>query len=117
MEGDSMKKLEIITRPDKLETLKEILDARSCTGMTILSVMGCGRQRGNVHEIKGMTFNINLLPKIMVNAVIPDELLEPLLIDIREQLATGQVGDGKVFVSDIQDAMRIRTGERGSKAI
>ena len=112
-----MKKIEVITRPDKLETLKEILDARNCTGMTILSVMGCGQQRGNVNELKGMKFNINLIPKIQVNAVVQDEVLEPLLIDIREQIATGHVGDGKVFVSDILDAMRIRTGERGTRAI
>lgn len=112
-----MKKLEIITRPDKLETLKEILDARSCTGMTILSVMGCGTQRGNVNEIKGLKVNINLLPKIQVIAVVSDETVEPLLIDIREKIATGRVGDGKVFISDIADAMRIRTGERGGRAI
>jgi nitrogen regulatory protein P-II 1 len=112
-----MKKLEIITRPDKLETLKEILDARNCTGMTISSVMGCGQQRGNVNEIKGMKFNINLIPKIQVNVVVLDEMVETLLIDIREKIATGHVGDGKVFISEIQDAMRIRTGERGSKVI
>lgn len=112
-----MKKLEIITRPDKLEILKEILDARGCTGMTIMSVMGCGKQRGSTSELKGMKLNINLLPKIQVTAVVADESVENVLIDIRERIATGHVGDGKVFISTIDDAMRIRTGERGNRAI
>lgn len=112
-----MKKLEIIIRPDKLELLKEILNECGCNGMTIIAVMGCGTQKGNVTEIKGMKVNINLLPKIMVNAVIQDEILEKVLEAIRDKIATGHVGDGKVFISTIDDAMRIRTGERGERSI
>jgi nitrogen regulatory protein P-II 1 len=115
-----MKKLEIIIRPDKLELLKEILNDNGCNGMTILAVMGCGTQKGNSDEsteYKGMTVNINLLPKIQVTAVIQDELLEQVMAEIHTKVSTGHVGDGKVFVSEISDAMRIRTGERGAKVI
>lgn len=115
-----MKKLEIVIKPDKLETLKSILDDCGCGGMTIMAVMGCGKQKGNlneVNEIKGLKVNINLLPKIQVNTVIADEILDNLLIQIKEQISSGNVGDGKVFIYDVEDAMRIRTGERGSKVI
>ncbi len=112
-----MKKLEIIIRPDKLEVLKKILDDCGCGGMTIMAVMGCGKQKGNLNEIKGLKVNINLLPKIQVNTVIGDEILDSVLIRIKEEISTGNVGDGKVFIYDVEDAMRIRTGERGSKVI
>ncbi|OJU18537.1 MAG: transcriptional regulator [Clostridiales bacterium 43-6] len=112
-----MKKLEIIIRPDKLETLKEILDECGCGGMTIMAVMGCGQQKGSVNQIKNMKVNINLLPKIQVNAVIKDEQVENTLLEINTKISSGTVGDGKVFVYDVDDAMRIRTGERGGKAI
>ncbi len=115
-----MKKLEILIRPDKLELLKEILNSNGCNGMTILAVMGCGTQKGNSDEsteYKGLTVNINLLPKIQVMAVVQDELLEQVLADIHTKVSTGHVGDGKVFISEVSDAMRIRTGERGNKVI
>lgn len=112
-----MKKLEIIIRPDKLENVKRILDDCDCGGMTIVAVMGCGQQRGNTSELNGLKVNINLVPKIQVNAIIHDDVLEKTLIEIHQQISTGQVGDGKVFIYDVNDAMRIRTGERGSKVI
>ncbi len=112
-----MKKLEIIIQPDKLEVLKKILDDCGCGGMTIMAVMGCGKQKGNLSEIKGLKVNINLLPKIQVNAVIQNEILDSVLLQIKEQIATGHVGDGKVFIYDVEDAMRIRTGERGAKVV
>lgn len=112
-----MKKLEIITRPEKLVVLKEILTAHDCNGMTIFSVMGCGTQRGLAGLIRRLATNMNLITKIQVNAVVPDDKLEPLLADIHEKVATGSIGDGKVFIQDVQDAMRIRTGERGINAI
>ncbi len=112
-----MKKLEIIIKPDKLETLKSILDECNCGGMTIMAVMGCGKQKGTVNEIKGLKVNINLLPKIQVNTVIVDELLDNVLIRIQEVISTNHVGDGKVFVYDVCDVMRIRTGERGEKVL
>ena len=112
-----MKRLEIIIKPDKLETMKELLEKYKCGGMTLTSVMGYGNQKGYVSEYKGLKVNINLLPKIMVIVVVQDDVVEDLLAEIHEQVGTNSVGDGKVFVSEIIDAMRIRTGERKEKAI
>ncbi len=112
-----MKKCEIIIKPDKLETMKEILEKHKCGGMTLASVMGYGNQKGYVNEYKGLKVNINLLPKILVIAVVQDEVLEELLADIHEKIGTNTVGDGKVFVTEVIDAMRIRTGERDGSAI
>lgn len=115
-----MKELIIIVRPEKLEVVKEVLDRIHCGGMTISSVMGCGTQRGMtevVNQIKGFKTNINLIPKIKVEVVVADTEVEKLLMEIRDKVATGNVGDGKVFIRTIDDAMRVRTGERGDKAI
>ena len=114
-----MKKLEVIIRPDKLEDLKVILNEHAVGGMTVTSVMGCGKQKGDAGaDLKGLTLlNMNLLPKIQANIVIEDDDLDELLNAIQERIATGKVGDGKVFVYNVEEAMRIRTGERGRKAI
>ncbi|MPM72279.1 Nitrogen regulatory protein P-II [bioreactor metagenome] len=115
-----MKEMVLIIRPEKLETVKEILDNIHCGGMTISSVMGCGTQKGfsnGVNEIKGLKTNINLLPKIRVEVVIPDELVDELIAEVRDKVATGRVGDGKIFIRNIEDAVRIRTGDRGTKAL
>lgn len=114
-----MKKLEMIIRPDSLEKLKVILNEFSIGGITVTSVMGCGAQRGNVtEEYKGLKITgMNLLPKILAIAVVNDEDVDNILSIIHENLATGQFGDGKVFVSHVEDIFRIRTGERGVKAI
>jgi nitrogen regulatory protein P-II 1 len=115
-----MKEIVIIIKPEKLEIVKSILDEYHCGGMTILSAMGCGTQRGSldsVNEIKGLRTNINLLPKIKVEAVVQDEKLEDIFLAITEKVSTGTVGDGKIFVRNIEQAVRIRTGERGSKAL
>lgn len=114
-----MKKLEIIIRPENLEDIKNIVNDHTVGGMTVASVMGCGQQRGDLHsEFKGLkVMNINLLPKIMVIAVLQDDKVEEVLGMIQEKISSGRVGDGKVFVYDVVDAMRIRTGERGSKVV
>lgn len=117
-----MKELIFIIRPEKIETLKNILDSQSCSGMTISSVMGCGTQRGvveevGVNQIKGYKTTINLLPKIQVSAVVPDSKVEEIVAQVRSQLPTGRPGDGKIFIRNMEDAMRIRTGERGDKAL
>ena len=116
-----MKELLMIIRPEKLETVKSILDEYHCGGMTISSVMGCGTQKGSleevVNEIKGLKTTINLLPKIRIEAVVADEQVEEIITQIREKVATGHVGDGKIFIRNIEDAVRIRTGERGNKAL
>ena len=116
-----MKELVMIIRPEKLETVKSILDEYHCGGMTISSVMGCGTQKGSleevVNEIKGLKTTINLLPKIRIEAVVADEQVEEIITQIREKVATGHVGDGKILIINIEDAVRIRTGERGNKAL
>lgn len=107
-----MKKLEIITRPESYDNIKEVLNKNNCSGMTMLNVMGCGMQKGGA-----LGGSVNLLPKIQINAVIEDDSLETIMAELRESISQGKVGDGKVFVYDVYDAMRIRTGERGKKAI
>lgn len=113
-----MKKLEIITRPDKIEEINDILLKSASGGITVFNVMGCGNQKGGITlSYNNTDLNINLLPKIQINAIIEDAILDEVLGQIKEKLSTGVVGDGKVFVFDVYDVMRIRTGERGEKAI
>ncbi|WP_455721877.1 P-II family nitrogen regulator [Agathobacter sp.] len=115
-----MKKVELIIRPDKLEKLKHILNKCNVGGITVTSAMGCGNQKGSTDagSYKGIEItNMNLIPKIKAEVVIRDEELEDLLALIYDHLSTDTVGDGKVFVSTIDDVMRIRTGQRGKKAI
>ncbi|MGM9978421.1 MAG: P-II family nitrogen regulator [Clostridium sp.] len=115
-----MKELVMIIKPEKLEKVKEILDSIHCGGMTISSVMGCGTQRGTletVNQIKGFKTNINLLPKIKVEVVVEDDLVEKIILEVRDNISTGAVGDGKIFVRNMDEAVRIRTGERGIKAL
>ncbi len=116
-----MKELVLIVRPEKLEQLKALLDSAGCGGMTIESVMGCGVQKGfdedAVNLIKGFKTNINLLPKIRVSVVVKDSVVEEIITEVRDKIATGHVGDGKIFIRPIDDAIRIRTGERGNKVL
>lgn len=112
-----MKKIEIITRTEKLRDVKRILAKNEYVGMTVTAVMGCGHQKGIIPEFKDMDFEINLLPKVHVMTVVLDEDVEEILRDMQEILATGTVGDGKIFISHIDDVMRIRTGERGEKIL
>jgi len=114
-----MKEITMYIKPEKLEVVKDILLKHGCGGMSIMSIMGCGIQRGETSnaDFKGLRTNINLIPKIKVEVVIKDEILEDVLFDIRERVSTGTVGDGKVIIKDVIDAMRIRTGERGTDAI
>ena len=110
-----MVKLEIITRPEKLVDVKRILAKHDYIGLTVTAVMGCGHQRGKIKEFEGLNLDINLLPKVQVMTVVLDEDVEEILTEIHETISTGNVGDGKVFLSDVRDVMRIRTGERGEK--
>ena len=115
-----MKEIILIIRPEKLEVLKSILDEKNCGGMTISTVMGCGTQKGTVegvNEIKGFKTTINLLPKVRVEVVVEDSKVEQIILDVREKVDTGHVGDGKIFIRNIEEAIRIRTGERGEKAL
>jgi len=116
--GNHMKKIEVIIRPEKLEALKKILTKNKYSGMTVLSAMGCGHQEGfDNPEFEKLGLEVNLLPKLYVMTVVWDEDLEDILSEIVDTLSTGNVGDGKVFISDIDDVMRIRTGERGKQVL
>lgn len=120
--GNDMKELEIIIRPEKLEDVKKVLDEANCGGMTVATIMGCGAQKGIVDEdvvrvIKGYKTTINLLPKIKIEAVVPDESVEDIILKIQEKCSSDHVGDGKIFIHNIEEAIRIRTGERGDKAL
>ena len=124
-----MKKLEIIIQPEKLEALKAILDASnvsgimisldgcSANGLMITNIMGYGNQKGHKQFYRGAEYSVNLLPKIKVETVVEPEVAEPLIRKIVEEIKTGAYGDGKIFVYEVQDAVRIRTGERGSAAL
>ncbi len=113
-----MKKIEVIIRPEKLEILKKILAKNDYSGLTVMSAMGCGHQKGfGSGEFQKLNLEMNLLPKLYVMTVVWDEDLEGILTEIVEKLSTGNVGDGKVFVSQMEDVVRIRTGERGEKIL
>lgn len=119
-----MKELIMLIRPEKLEDIKKILDEINCGGMTLSTVMGCGTQKGVstedeavVNELKGFKTTINLLPKVKVEVVVEDKDVEPIISKVRDECATDHVGDGKIFIKDVEDAIRIRTGERGIKAL
>ncbi|MDQ2087112.1 P-II family nitrogen regulator [Herbivorax sp. ANBcel31] len=112
-----MKKLEIITRPEKLESLKELLNSYGNYGMTVSMVSGCGLQKGRKEIYRGAEYSINLLPKAKVEIVLPDKIVDEITDKILEAVKTGEVGDGKIFIYNVEDAIRIRTREKGEKAI
>ena len=112
-----MKKIEVVTRPEKLVGLKEVLASHNCMGMTVYSVMGCGRQKGYLPEMNFSGDDINLLPKIMAFVVVEDEVVEDILADITATIGTGKNGDGKIFVYEVDNVVKIRTGEEGFAAL
>ncbi|MFA0814418.1 MAG: P-II family nitrogen regulator [Anaerofustis sp.] len=112
-----MKKIELITRPEKLETVKSVLNEMGINGMTVTMVSGCGLQKGRTEIYRGTSYDINLLPKVKVEIVVKDDILESLMEKIAKEIVTGKVGDGKIFVYEVYEAMRIRTGERNESAI
>lgn len=112
-----MKKLEIIIKPEKLEDLKLILDANQVTGVMITNIMGYGNQKGYRQTYRGTAYQVNLLPKVKVETVVETALADVLIEKVVEEVKTGNYGDGKIFVYDVEDAVRIRTGERGKEAL
>ncbi|MCX7841796.1 MAG: P-II family nitrogen regulator [Clostridia bacterium] len=112
-----MKKLEIIIRPEKLEEVKELVNSKGVFGMTVSMVSGCGLQKGRKEIYRGTEININLLPKIKVEMVVKDGAVEDLIEGIVKVTKTGQIGDGKIFIYNVEDAIKIRTGERGDSAL
>ncbi len=117
MEELGMKKLEIIIKPEKLEDLKGVLDTEEVNGLNIVNSMGYGNQKGIIKNYRGAEYSVNLLPKIKVETVVADEVAPKLIDKIVDEINTGHFGDGKIFVYDVEDAIRIRTGEHGTKAL
>ena len=112
-----MKKVEAIIRHYKLEDVKNALAEHGITGMTITEVRGFGRQKGHTEVYRGSEYKVDFLPKIKVEVVVADSNLQNVLDTIIRAAQTGQVGDGKMFVTDLADVVRIRTGEAGPEAI
>ena len=112
-----MKKLEAIIKPFKLEEVKEALAELGIEGMTVSEVKGFGRQKGHTEIYRGSEYTVDFLPKIKIEVVLTDNLLEPALKAIVGSAKTGKIGDGKIFVSSVEEAIRIRTEETGDKAV
>ena len=112
-----MKKIEVIFRPEKLEPLKETLLAAGVQGVTIYQVHGCGNQHGWIAYHRGNEVMMHTLPKVYLMTVVPDDRVEDFLQLIKENVYTGTVGDGKIFVAPVEEVVRIRTGERGATAV
>jgi nitrogen regulatory protein P-II 1 len=112
-----MKKVEAIIRHFKLEDVKNALTERGVVGMTVTEVRGFGRQKGHTEMYRGTEYEVDFVPKIKVEVVVPDEQLQTVLDTVHRAARTGQVGDGKMFVSELVDVVRIRTGESGAGAI
>ena len=112
-----MKKIEAIIKPFKLDEVKEALQELGVQGMTVLEAKGYGRQKGHTELYRGAEYVVDFLPKIKIEVVIADDQLVPVLEAIQAAARTGRIGDGKIFVSDIAEVVRIRTGETGAAAI
>jgi len=112
-----MKKIEAIIRPFKLEEVKEALLEEGIKGLTISEVRGYGRQKGHTETYRGSEYQIEFVPKMKIEIIVQDSLTEKVIDAIITNANTGQVGDGKIFISNIEDAIRIRTGESGNDAL
>jgi nitrogen regulatory protein P-II 1 len=112
-----MKKIEAIIKPFKLDEIKTGLHEIGVNGMTVTEVKGFGRQKGHVEYYRGAEYDINFVPKLKIEVVLPDDLADKAISVIQEKAKTGEIGDGKIFVYRIDDIIRIRTGESGEAAI
>lgn len=112
-----MKRIEVITRPHKLEELKEKLTEAGARGMTITEVKGFGRQRGHTEVYRGTEYRVDFVPKVKFELVVEDAAVASLVDTIIRVARTGEVGDGKIFITSLPEAIRIRTGESGPRAI
>ncbi|HXA27507.1 MAG TPA: P-II family nitrogen regulator [Candidatus Angelobacter sp.] len=112
-----MKKVEAIIRPDRLQAVQDALDALGISGLTVTEVVGCGAQRGYTEVYRGARANISLQRKVKVEAVIPATRVDGVVEAIIKSARTGEVGDGKIFVMPVDEAIRIRTGEKGDEIV
>ena len=112
-----MKKIEAIIKPFKLDEVKDALNALGIQGMTVTEVKGFGRQKGHVELYRGAEYDISFIPKVKIEVVVADATADKVITTIMEKAKTGKIGDGKIFITRIEDIIRIRTGEKGEVAI
>ncbi|HRZ87505.1 MAG TPA: P-II family nitrogen regulator [bacterium] len=112
-----MKKIECVIKPFKLEEVKEALGAIGIDGMTVTEVKGFGRQKGHTELYRGSEYTVDFLPKVKLEIVLPDDMVQKAIEVVTSTAHTGKIGDGKIFVLPVEEAIRIRTGEHGEKAI
>jgi nitrogen regulatory protein PII len=112
-----MKMIVAVIKPFKLDDVKKALNDAGVQGMTVTEVKGFGRQKGHVELYRGTTYEVNFLPKIKIEVAVPDEKTEDIVRILSETARTGEIGDGKIFIYNLEDVFRIRTGERGEGAI
>ena len=112
-----MKKIEAIIKPFKLDEVKDALQEANLQGITVLEAKGFGRQKGHTELYRGAEYVVDFLPKVKLEIIVADDMLNTALEAIQSAAHTGRIGDGKIFVSDVADAIRIRTGETGNEAI
>jgi nitrogen regulatory protein P-II 1 len=112
-----VKKIEAIIRSERLQHVQDALDELGVSGLTVSEVMGCGRQKGYTEQYRGSRANISLLPKLKVESVVSDEIVDKAVDAIVGGAYTGETGDGRVFVYNVEQAIRIRTGERGEETV
>jgi nitrogen regulatory protein PII len=115
--GGLVKKVEAIIKPFKLDDVKDALHEAGVSGITVTEVKGFGRQKGHTELYRGAEYVIDFLPKVKIEVVVEDSLVDNVVEAIAESAKTGRIGDGKIFVMDIEQAVRIRTGDRGADAI
>jgi nitrogen regulatory protein P-II 1 len=112
-----MKKIEAIIKPFKLDEVKDALNALGIQGMTVTEVKGFGRQKGHVELYRGAEYDITFIPKVKIEVVVGDAMADKVVASILEKAKTGKIGDGKIFITKIEEIVRIRTGEKGEVAI
>jgi nitrogen regulatory protein P-II 1 len=112
-----MKKIEVVIKPFKLEDVKDALSSLELTGMTVSEVKGYGRQQGHTELYRGAEYVVDFLPKIKIELVVKDEIVDEVIKVIVQSAKTGKIGDGKIFVSSIEKSIRIRTGELDDEAL
>jgi nitrogen regulatory protein P-II 1 len=112
-----MKKIEVVIRHFKLEDVKDALTTAGVNGMTVSEVKGFGRQKGHKEQYRGAEYTVDFLPKVKLEVVVNEEELQSIIDTIIKSARTGQIGDGKIFISDLSQAIRIRTGETGAESL
>ena len=117
LQGPRVKKIEAIIKPFKLDDVKDALHDVGVSGITVVEVKGFGRQKGHTELYRGAEYVIDFLPKVKIEVVVEDSLVDNVVEAIESAARTGRIGDGKIFVSDVEQAIRIRTGDRGADAI